>query len=94
MNVIFGIMTGIGTIDRLQKQMKNTLLDSDDEPVSLVDIFGIGPLHTWPFPIDPLFHDFDKVMGYSTTHRLLREKAFWNNSSGHLSAGSTNFCHV
>lgn len=22
--------------------------------------------HTWPFPIDPVFGDFDRVMGYST----------------------------
>ena len=47
---------------------------SIDEPVPLVDIFGIGPWWTWPLPMDPLFEDFDAVMGYSTPQRLLREQ--------------------
>lgn len=74
MNVIYGILTGIGTIDRLKKKATSTMSHSIDEPVPLVDIFGIGPWWTWPLPMDPLFEDFDAVMGYSTPQRLLREQ--------------------
>lgn len=74
MNVVYGIMTGIGTIDRLKKKATNTMEDSLEEPVPLNDIFGIGPWYTWPFPVDPLFDDYDNVMGYCTPQRLLREQ--------------------
>jgi hypothetical protein len=74
MNVIYGILTGIGTIDRLKKKATSTMNDSIEEPVPLIDIFGIGPWWTWPFPMDPLFEDFDAVIGYSTPQRLLREQ--------------------
>jgi hypothetical protein len=74
MNVIYGILTGIGTIDRLKKKATNTMGESEEEPIPLSDIFGIGPWYTWPLPIDPLFEDFDKVMGFSTPQRLLREQ--------------------
>lgn len=37
-------------------------------------MFGVGGYHTWPFPVDPVFEDFDKVMGYSTPQRLAREQ--------------------
>ena len=66
-------MTGIGTIDRLKKKANNTMLESTEEPVPLTDVFGIAPLWTWAFPIDPIFEDYDRVMGYSTPQRLLRE---------------------
>jgi hypothetical protein len=74
MNVIYGILTGIGTIDRLKKKATDTMGDSEEEPIPLTDIFGIGPWYTWPFPVDPVFEDFDRVMGYSTPQRLLREQ--------------------
>jgi len=74
MNVIYGIMTGVGTIDRLKKKAINTMNDSMEEPVPLIDIFGIGPWWTWPLPMDPLFEDFDSVMGFATPQRLLREQ--------------------
>lgn len=48
--------------------------NSIEEPVPLVNIFGIGPWWTWPLPMDPLFEDFDTVMGYATPQRLLREQ--------------------
>ena len=38
------------------------------------DVFGIAGYHTWPFPIDPVFDDHDKVMGFSTPQRLAREQ--------------------
>ena len=76
MNVTYGIMTGIGTIDRLKKKATNTMGQSDEEPIKLEDVFGIAGYHTWPFPIDPVFDDYDRVMGYSTPQRLSREVNF------------------
>jgi hypothetical protein len=66
-------MTGIGTIDRLKKKATNTMSQSDEEPMLLEDIFGIGLRIFWLFPTDPLFADYDRVMGYSMPQRLLRE---------------------
>ncbi|GKY96344.1 hypothetical protein MPSEU_000594100 [Mayamaea pseudoterrestris] len=74
MNVVYGIMTGIGTIDRLKKKANNTLGDSEEEAIPLEHIFGIGAYWTWPLPVDPVFPDYDLVMGYSTPQRLLREQ--------------------
>jgi hypothetical protein len=74
MNVVYGLMTGIGTIDRLKKKATNTLGDSDDEAIPLENVFGVGPYWTWPFPLDPVFIDYDEVMEYSTPQRLLREQ--------------------
>jgi hypothetical protein len=74
MNVMYGIMTGVGTIDRLKKKADNTVFESDEEPIALKDIFGIQGYWTWALPIDPVFEDFDRVMGYSIPQRLLREK--------------------
>lgn len=92
MNVTYGIMTGIGTIDRLKKKAMDTMLLSEEEPVSLKDIFGVGGYHTWFFPVDPVFYDYDIVMGYSTPQRLLRELDKWGvtvNSNGSVyTAGS------
>ena len=38
MNVCYGIMTGIGTIDRLKKKATNTMGNSDEEPIQLIDV--------------------------------------------------------
>ena len=75
MNVAYGIMTGIGTIDRLKKKATNTMHISDEEPIPLKDIFGIDPFWMWLLPLDPLFDDFDRVFAYSTPQRLLREQS-------------------
>lgn len=82
MNVIYGLMTGIGTIDRLKKKATDTMGDSEEEPVPLTDVFGIGPWWTWPLPTDPLFEDYDRVMGYSTPQRLLREQILREQREG------------
>lgn len=74
MNVCYGLMTGIGTIDRLKKKATNTMPQSDEEPIPLKDVFGIAGYHTWFIPIDPIFDDYDRVMGYSTPQRLVREQ--------------------
>ena len=74
MNVLYGVLTGIGTIDRLKKKATNTMSQSDEEPIALIDIFGIAPLYTWFLPVDPVFEDYDRVMGYSMPQRLDRER--------------------
>lgn len=76
MNVCYGLMTGIGTIDRLKKKATNTMGQSDEEPIPLKDVFGIQGWHTWPFPIDPIFEDYDVVMGHCIPTRLDRERQF------------------
>jgi hypothetical protein len=88
MNVVYGIMTGIGTIDRLKKKATGTMADSEEESIPLKNIFGIGPYYTWPLPIDPVFEDYDKVMGYSTPQRYLREqmREGYNNNSTTINA--------
>ena len=78
MNVIYGIMTGIGTIDRLKKKASQTIMESEEEPIPLVHIFGMNPYYTWILPIDPIFPNYDTVMGYSTPQRLLREQMRMN----------------
>ena len=76
MNVCYGLMTGIGTIDRLKKKATNTMSSSDEEPIPLKDVFGIQGWHTWPFPVDPIFEDYDVLMGYCMPQRLDRERQF------------------
>ena len=83
MNVVYGILTGIGTIDRLKKKATGTMGDSEEEPIPLRNIFGVGPYYTWPLPLDPIFPDYDRVMGYSTPQRLLREQMREGYNSNH-----------
>lgn len=70
---MYGIMTGVGTIDRLKRKASNTWNDSEDEPIPLTDIFGIASIWVWWLPIDPIFEDYDAIMGYATHQRLLRK---------------------
>lgn len=94
MNVCYGIMTGIGTIDRLKKKASGTFADADEEPIPLRDIFGIEGYYTWFLPIDPVFPDYDLVMGYTTPQRLLREQMREGYESGSvISKDSANY-HV
>ena len=86
MNVTYGVMTGVGTIDRLKKKATNTINEGEEEPLGLKDIFGIQGYWTWMFPIDPVFEDYDLVMGYSIPQRLTREKQRETESEGN---GST-----
>ena len=72
-------MTGVGTIDRLKKKAhgtSSTVGDDDviEPPIGLKDIFGIQGYWTWIFPVDPVFEDYDHVMGYSVPARLVREQ--------------------
>ena len=86
MNVVYGFMTGVGTIDRLKKKATNTINEGEEAPLGLKDIFGIQGYWTWMFPIDPVFEDYDLVMGYSIPQRLTREKQRETESEGN---GST-----
>lgn len=70
----YGIITGVGTIDRLKKKANNTNDDGVEETIPLKDVFGIQGYWTWLLPIDPVFEDYDSVMGYSLPPRLMREK--------------------
>jgi len=91
MNVIYGILSGVGTIDRLKKKATGTMNQSDEEPIPLTDIFGIGAYYTWPFPIDAIFPDYDKVMGYSTPQRLLREQMREGYESGSVVSSKDSY---
>ena len=64
MNVVFGIMTGVGTIDRLKKKLHGTWELATEEPIPLKDIFGKQNFFCWILPIDPVFDDYEQVMGY------------------------------
>jgi len=75
MNVTYGLMTGVGTIDRLKKKVNNSMYLADEEPILLKDVFGVGGWYIWCLPIDPFFEDYDRVMGYRVTQLLLREKS-------------------
>ena len=49
---------------------------SDEEPIPLKDVFGIQGWHTWLIPVDPIFEDYDVVMGHCMPTRLDRERQF------------------
>ena len=71
----------LGTINRLKKNVNGIFNEEDDEPISLKDVFGVRPWWYWFFPSDPIFEDYDLVMGYCTTQRLLREDHYYYESS-------------
>jgi hypothetical protein len=52
------------------------LLPRDSHTVSCLQIFGIAPWYTWPLPIDPIFDDYDRVVGFTMPQRLDRERQF------------------
>jgi hypothetical protein len=89
LNVTFGIMTGIGTIDRLKNKATHAGIESDEEPIELKDIFGIQGYWTWALPMDPVYEDYDRVMGYSLPQRLLRERASDTETEGYDRIEST-----
>lgn len=89
MNVVYGVMTGVGTIDRLKKKAAGTLQDSEEESIPLRDIFGISPAWQWPLPLDPKFHDYDAVMGFATPQRLLREQMRATSGGSIVGGGSS-----
>lgn len=72
-SVLYAVVTGVGTIDRLKRKATDTWHLSTDEPTPLTDIFGIAGFATWWLPMDPVFDDYDRIMGYATMQRLLRQ---------------------
>ncbi|KAL7537951.1 hypothetical protein ACHAXR_009128 [Thalassiosira sp. AJA248-18] len=72
-NVSFAVMTGSGTIDRLKRRLSKPAEAPDDPPLQFEEIFGIGSYLSCLLPIDPIFPDHDRVLGYSMPQRLLRE---------------------
>ena len=72
-SVLYAVLTGVGTIDRLKRKATDTWNSSTDEPIPLTDIFGIAGYWTWWLPMDPVFDDYDRVMGFATLQRLLRQ---------------------
>lgn len=79
MNVIYGIMTGTGTIDRLKQKADNTWHMSDQHATPLTHIWGTGSIWGWWLPIDPVWDDFGKLMGYATTQQLLQQSSADSN---------------
>ena len=73
-SVLYGIYTGIGTIDRLKRKATNTWHDTTEEPVPWKEIFGIGSRLLWILPTDPDFEDTDGILGFATRQRLLRHQ--------------------
>ena len=71
MNVIYGIMTGTGTIDRLKQKADATWHLSDEDPTPLSHIWGTGSILCYFLPIDPVWKDFGKLHGYATATPVL-----------------------
>lgn len=90
-NVAFGLVTGVGTIDRMKRNAGSASGGGGGEPgpVDPEAVFGMGPVWTWPFPVDPIFRDHDAVMGYSTPQRLLRERLLLDDGGGSSEASSS-----
>jgi cellulose synthase/poly-beta-1,6-N-acetylglucosamine synthase-like glycosyltransferase len=72
MNVIYGVLTGTGTIDRLKQKADSSWQTADEEAMRLEDILGTGSILSWFVPVDPLWPDFGKIHGYTTTEQLVQ----------------------
>eukprot|EP00540_Astrosyne_radiata_P018572 CAMPEP_0116829322 /NCGR_PEP_ID=MMETSP0418-20121206/4146_1 /TAXON_ID=1158023 /ORGANISM="Astrosyne radiata, Strain 13vi08-1A" /LENGTH=168 /DNA_ID=CAMNT_0004458307 /DNA_START=595 /DNA_END=1101 /DNA_ORIENTATION=- len=68
-----GVWTGLGTIDRMMVTKKKREMPENSAPIPCNQIFGISPVMWRCLPVDPVFPDYDLVMGYSMPQRLLRE---------------------
>ena len=65
LNVQYGVITGVGTIDRLKKKAAGEWESAINELMELVDIFGNAGVYTWWLPVDPAFADPQRVFGFS-----------------------------
>lgn len=80
MNVCYGVMTGIGTIDRLKKKATNTMNQSDEEPIALIDVRDrICTPASWRFS----FIVFDLM-----TLLFPADTDIWNRSMVHMAIPS------
>ncbi len=99
MSVLWGMVTGLGTIDRMKREEAESKSNSsvvehslyNEPPIPWKDIFGIQHYYSWFLPIDPMFDDHDRIMGYSTIPRLRREKKMDGNGSTTSEKQSNNF---
>lgn len=69
MNQFHGIITGMGTVDRMQRRRKEGRVrgrPEDFTPVRWEDIFGCGNRMTWFFPTNPKFRtqQRQRIMGF------------------------------
>lgn len=69
MNQFHGIITGLGTVDRMQRSRKEGRIrgrPEDFNPVRWEDIFGSGSRFTWFLPIKPYFRppQYQRIMGF------------------------------
>jgi DHHC palmitoyltransferase len=67
LTVQYSILTGVGTVDRLQKKAVGQWETATEEPMALRDIFGSAPVWTWWLPTDSIFPNAERVLGYATT---------------------------
>jgi len=76
MSVIYTILTGATTLDRLRMRANNNWDDSGLEEIPLKNVFGIAPKWMWMLPVDPIFDDHDRVVGFMTREQLLRQQDY------------------
>lgn len=79
LNAQYALLTGVGTIDRLQKKAAGQWESATEEPTGLRDVFGNASVCTWWLPIDPDFgEDKERVLGYATSnHAVWQEAPMW-----------------
>jgi hypothetical protein len=73
-NVARGVVTGVGTVDRLRKRAAGRWHGAAEEPVPLRRVVGAGPVWTWWLPVDPVFDDAPDVLGYSTKKKSAKQQ--------------------
>ena len=45
------------------------MANSDEEPLLLKNVFGVGPMWQWLLPIDPIFEDTGIVLGWKWANK-------------------------
>lgn len=69
MNQFHGVITGLGTVDRMQRRKKEGRIRGsveDFRPMRWSDIFGEGNKVMWLFPTDPYFRKSqrERILGF------------------------------
>jgi hypothetical protein len=84
-SITLGITTGLGTIDRMKIKATQNIGDTPqkasplsweaaEDPIPLNHVFGDQGYWTWWLPIDPIWDNYERVVGYATRDRLNREQ--------------------
>jgi len=89
-NQVYAVRTGIGTIDRMKRRKNESARSTKYKPIRWVDVFGNGSYLFWPIPVEPIFHNIDLVVGYSTRdgESLLRTTSVARHGSTARGGGS------